>query len=205
MARIYAPNEAHNVEHGVTFVNGVAMVPDANTELIAWFEARGYGVVPGDVLFLWDYQTGDLLRKFAPYAGIDDVKDKSKKELVAGLETVFLDLMKIDISAYDDIVFPEGVLILDSNYIDGGKVDELTYENADAIKALLPDHVTATFAGGVKATVAITAWTDTDSYGDGSTVTNKDYKFTATLGAVPLPFAAAGVTVVVKVKVAAGG
>lgn len=210
MARIYAPNEAHNVEHGVTFINGVAMVPDENTELIAWFEARGYDVVPGDVLFLWDYQPGDLLRKFAPYAGITGVKEMSKKNLVAGLETVFISLMKIDIAKYDNIVFPEDVTVLDAdtNQIDGGAKADPIYESAAKIIALLPEQVTATFEGGAKATVEVTSWADTTGYDtdkDGTGLTAKDYVFTATLGTVPNPFDATGAAAVtVKVAISEG-
>lgn len=207
MARIYAPNEAHNVEFGVTFVNGVAMVPDANADLLDWFEHNGYEVVVGsDTLFIWDYLPGSMLRQFAPYAGITVNDDTTKKDLVEGLEAALFDLMKITIAAYDNIAFPEGVAVLDpdSNKIKGGPKATPIYESAAKIEELLPDQVTATFSNGIKATVDVSGWVDTDNYDTdkaGGGLTAKDYRFTATLGAVPLPFAAAGVTVVVKVNI----
>lgn len=190
MARIYAVNPDHTVDYGVDFINGAAAVPDANTTLVNWFIAKGYTVVPGsDTLSPWDYLTLEQLQVFAPYAGITPA-GMTKSALVAAIETALITLMKIEITAFDAIPA-----------IAAGKAGAAKYADAAAVKAVLPDYVTATFANGSKATVPVTAWTDTDTY---NAAVAASYTFTATLGSIPTPFAnTAGVTVAVEVVVAA--
>lgn len=190
MARIYSPNESHSCDYGVDFIFGVAAVPDADTNTIGWFQNKGYTVVSGsDTLSPWDMLPVEQLRIFAPYAGIDPTGMK-KSALVAAIETALITLMKIEIIAFDTI--PD---------IDGGTVAEPTFADADEVKAVLPDFVTATFENGSKATVPVEAWNDTDTYNAG--VAGK-YTFTATLGEIPTPFAnTATVTATVEVEVKA--
>lgn len=189
MARIYALNESHECDYGVDFVNGAAAVPDANTALVNWFVHNGYIVVPGsDTLSPWDLLPVEQLRIFAPYAGIDPA-GMTKATLVAAIETALITLMKIEIAEFDEI-----------DDIDGGTTADPVFEDADAVKAALPDYVTATFEGGIKATVPVTAWVDTDTYNAAAAAS---YTFTATLGPIPLPFAnTAEVTATVDVVVA---
>lgn len=190
MARIYALNENHNCNYGVDFFNGVGAVPDANTGLIAWFTAKGYTIVAGsDTLSPWDYLPMSELQMFAPYAGINPA-GMTKDVLVAAIETVLITLMKIEITAFDAIAD-----------VNGGTVATPTYVNAAAVIAALPTTVTATFAGGAKATVPVTTWVDTDTYNKAAAA---KYTFTATLGTLPLPFAnTAAVTATVEVEVKA--
>lgn len=190
MARIYALNEKHNCDYGVDFINGVAVVPDADTKVIAWFTAHGYTVVPGsDTLSPWDELPVEQLRIFAPFAGINPT-GMTKDLLVEAIETALITLMKIEILAFDAIA--------DMN---GGTVALPTYADANAVKAALPTTVTATFAGGAKATVPVAAWVDTDVYNKAAAA---KYTFTATLGTLPLPFAnTAAVTATVEVEVKA--
>ena len=187
MARIYSPNESHSCDYGVDFFNGAAAVPDANTNTIGWFQNKGYTVVSGsDTLSLWDMLPVEQLRIFAPYAGIDPT-GMPKAVLVAAIETALLTLMKIEITAFDAI--PD---------IDGGTTANPVFNDADAVKAVLPEFVTATFPNGSKATVPVTAWVDTDTY----KTTAGSYTFTAQLGTIPLPFTVAlGVTATVEVVV----
>lgn len=190
MARIYSLNETHNCDYGVDFVNGVAAVPDANTALIAWFDDNGYSVVSGsDTLSPWDLLPAEQLRIFAPYAGINPA-GLTKVQLVAAIETALISLMKIEITAFDAI--PD---------ISGGTLAEPLFGDKDEVVAVLPTSVTATFANGSKATVPVTAWVDTDTYN--KALAGK-YTFTATLGAIPTPFAnTAAVTATVEVEVKA--
>lgn len=190
MARIYALNEHHTCDYGVDFINGVAAVPDADTNTIAWFTDKHYTVIPGsDTLSPWDMLPVEQLRIFAPYAGIDPT-GMTKAVLVAAIETALITLMKIEITKFDTIAD-----------LDGGTVAEPVFADADAIKAILPDYVTATFANGSKATVPVTAWVDTDTY---SKLAAAKYTFTATLGDLPLPFAnTAAVTATIEVEVKA--
>ena len=178
MARIYSPNPGHSCDYGVDFINGVAAVSDDDAHLINYFTNKGYTVVAGsNKLSPWDYLTIEQLRVFAPYAGITP-GDNPKHELIRLIETTLLTLMKIEIAAFDDI--PD---------IDGGKAGDLTYADGDAVIAILPDFVTATFDNGLIATVPVTTWTNSDSYGSSSTAGK--YTFTATLGDIPLPFTVA--------------
>lgn len=190
MARVYSPNEDHSCDYGVDFIHGVAAVPDADTDLIAWFTHAGYTVVAGsDTLSPWDYLPVEQLRIFAPYAGIDP-EGLTKAQLVAAIEMALITLMKIEITAFDTI--PD---------IDGGTVAEPVFVDKDAVIAVLPTHVTATFVNGSKATVPVTAWADTDTYNNAVAA---KYTFTATLGTLPLPFAnTANVTATVEVEVKA--
>ena len=190
MARVYSPNEAHSCDYGVDFINGVAAVPDANTSSIAWFTAKGYTIVAGsDTLSPWDYLPMSELQMFAPYAGIDPT-GMAKDVLVAAIETALITLMKIEITQFDAIAD-----------VNGGTVATPVYANAAAVQAALPTTVTATFANGSKATVPVTAWVDTDTYNKAAAA---KYTFTATLGAIPLPFAnTAKVTATVEVEVKA--
>lgn len=188
MARIYSVNQNHNCDYGVDFYYGAAAVPDAETVLLAWFTAKGYTVVAGsDTLSPWDYLPVSELIKFAPYIGVDPA-GMTKAALVAAFETALITLMKIEITAFDAI--PD---------FNGGTVAEPVYADAAAVKAALPTHVTATFDDGIKATVPVAAWVDTDTY---SAAAAAKYTFTATLGTLPLPFAnTAAVTATVEVEV----
>jgi hypothetical protein len=190
MARIYAPNQHHNCDYGVDFINGVGAVPDANAALLAWFTAHGYLVVPGtDTLSPWDLLTLEQLQIFAPFAGIDPA-GMPKAVLVGAIETALITLMKIEITAFDAI--PD---------VDAGTLAEPVFANANEVIAALPSHVTATFPNGSRATVPVAAWVDTDTYNAGAAA---KYTFTATLGALPLPFAnTAVVTATVEVEVKA--
>lgn len=190
MARIYAPNEQHTCDYGVDFINGVAAVPDADVDTINWFLHHNYAVVPGsDTLSPWDYLTVEQLRIFAPYVGIAPA-GMTKRALVAGIEAALHSLMKIEITQFDAI--PD---------IDGGTTAEPRFADKNEVIAALPTVVTATFLTGLKATVPVTGWTDTDTYN--KTVAGK-YTFTATLGDIPLPFAnTANETATVEVEVKA--
>lgn len=190
MSRIYSINPHHSCDYGVDFYNGAAAVPAANTALIAWFTAKGYTVVAGsDTLSPWDYLTIEQLADFAPFMGIV-VAGKTKAQLVAAIETALITLMKIEITAFDAIAD-----------VAGGTTAAPVYANAAAVQAALPATVTATFAGGVKATVPVAAWVDTDTYNKAAAA---KYTFTATLGDLPLPFAnTAVVTATVEVEVKA--
>jgi hypothetical protein len=190
MARVYSLNEDHSCDYGYDFFNGAAAVPDADTDSIAWFTSKGYTVVPGsDTLSPWDYLSKAELETFAPYAGINPA-GMTKAQLIAAIETALITLMKIEITAFD--VIPD---------IDGGTIAEPVFADKDAVIAILPTHVTATFTGGSKATVPVTAWADTDTYNKGAAA---KYTFTATLGPIPTPFAnTAGVTATVEVEVKA--
>lgn len=190
MARVYSPNAGHNVDYGVDFYNGAAAVPDADAATLAWFTAKGYTVVEGsDQLSPWDYLPMDTLQTFAPYAGIVS-EGMTKQELVEAIETALITLMKIEITEFDALAD-----------IAGGDVAEPVYADAAAIQAILPDHVTATFDNGIKATVPVTEWVDTDNYNAAAAAS---YTFTATLGDIPLPFANTAVAAAtVEVVVAA--
>jgi len=192
MARIYSPNPGHSCDYGVDFINGVAAVSDDDAHLINYFRNKGYTVVAGsNQLSPWDHLTIEQLRVFAPYAGITP-GDNPKHELIRLIESTLLDLMKIEITAFDAI--PD---------IDGGKAGDLTYADAEAVIAILPKFVTATFENGLIATVPVTTWVNTDNYS--SSATAGEYTFTATLGSVPLPFKVAqGVVVSVELEVKAG-
>lgn len=190
MARIYAVNEQHSCDYGVDFIYGVAAVPDANTKLLAWFTANGYTVVTGsDTLSPWDLIPVEQLRIFAPYAGIAPA-GMTKSGLVAAIETALITLMKIEITEFDAI--PD---------VNGGTVAKPVFADKNAVIAALPTTVTATFENGSKATVPVTTWVDTDTYNNS---TAKKYTFTATLGAIPTPFAnTASATATVEVEVKA--
>ena len=146
MARIYALNESHNYDYAVDFINGAAAVPDADTDLVNWFTNHGYVVVAGsDTLSPWDLLSTAQLAIFAPYAGINPA-GMTKAVLVAAIETALITLMKIEITAFDAIAD-----------VDGGTVADPTYADAAAVQAALPAYVSATFAGGAKATVPVAA------------------------------------------------
>jgi hypothetical protein len=190
MARVYSPNPKHSCDYGVDFIYGAATVPDAETYLINYFLHKGYLVVPGaNLLSPWDLLPLEQLQIFAPYAGIDPT-GMTKAALVAAIETALLTLMKIEITAFDAIPA-----------VDGGTVADPTYANAAAVQAVLPTEVLATFPNGSQAVVPVAAWVDTDTY---NAAADASYTFTATLGALPLPFAnTAVVTATVEVVVGA--
>lgn len=190
MARVYAPNESHTCDYGVDFIHGVGIIPDSDTSIIAWFTDKGYTIVSGsNTLFLWDLLPVEQIRMFAPYTGVDPV-GKTKAQLVAAMETALITLMKIEITQFDAI--PD---------INGGTLAAPVYADADAVKEVLPDYVTATFTNGIKATVPVTAWVDTDTYDP--EIAGK-YTFTATLGTIPTPFTkASGAIASVEVEVKA--
>ena len=171
MARIYSDNESHSCNYGVDFINGAAVVPDAETEVIAWFTLKGYTVVPGvDALSHWDCLTKETLVNFAPAVGVDP-EGMTKAELVAAIEAQ-LALMKIDITAFDAIA-----------NVDGGTVAEPEYANAAAVIAALPDEANA---NNDAVAIPVTNWVDTDTY---NPAVAGSYTFTATLGDLPVPYA----------------
>lgn len=188
MARIYSVNQNHSCDYGVDFINGTAAVPDTDVNTIAWFTGKGYTVVAGSsVLSPWDYLTVEQLKTFTPYIAYDST-GKTKKEIVAAIETALITLMKIEITEFDAIA-----------NIDGGDTETPVYADKDAVIAALPTTVYATISDGIVAAVPVTTWVDTDTYNKAAAAS---YTFTATLGTLPLPFAnTAEVTATVEVVV----
>ena len=186
MARIYAPNESHNCDYGVDFYNGAAVVPDANTAVVAWFTAKGYTVVPlVDALSPWDYLKTEELAALAPYVGIAPT-GMTKAALVAAIEGQLV-LMKVEITAFDAI--PN---------LAAGTVATPVYADAAAVKAVLP---TSALCDAGTVAVPVAAWEDTDTY---DKTTAGSYTFTATLGTLPAPYAnTGGFTATIEVVVAA--
>ncbi|PKM69174.1 MAG: hypothetical protein CVU95_00910 [Firmicutes bacterium HGW-Firmicutes-2] len=185
MARIYSPSQSHSCDYGVDFINGVAVVPDADTDVLAWFTSKGYTVVTGkDVLSPWDYLKAEELAMFSAYAGINPT-GLTKLELVTQIESQ-LELMKIEITEFTAI-----------DNVDGGTVAVPTYADAAAVIAALPVLVECD-AGTVL--VPVTTWVDTDTY---DIETAGSYTFTATIGTLPVPYANTGAfTVTVEVIIA---
>ena len=186
MARVYSPNEDHSCDLGIDFFNGAAVVPDANAGLRAALVAKGYTVVAGkDALTALDYLTAAQLDALCPYLGIDPT-GKAKSAIVVEIETQ-LAAMKIEITAFTAIA-----------NVSAGTVAVPLFADAAAVKAALPTHVHCN-AGSVG--IPVTAWVDTDTF---DKTTAGSYTFTATLGALPVPYAntAAG-TATVEVVVGA--
>lgn len=178
MARIYAINQNHNCDYGVDFFNGVAAIPDDNYIALHWLEEKGYEIVQGiNKLMPWDYLTFEQLLEIAKYTSIVTT-DMTKQELVAAIETELISKMYIDIKVFDEI--PD---------INGGKVGDVEYADATAVKAALPDTVKSTFADGLVVTVPVSAWVDTDTYNAGVA---GSYTFTANLGTLPSPLTNSG-------------
>lgn len=190
MTRIYAPNTGYTTDHGVDFINGAAAVLDADIETIEWFQNNGFEIVAGSsVLSPWDRLTVEELNRFAPYASINTA-GMTKGQIVTAIETALITLMNYEITAFDAITD-----------LDGGSVATPTYANAAAVQAVLPAVVYATLAPGIVAAVPVTVWVDTDIY---DKTTAGSYTFTATLGALPTPYAnTAAVTAEIEVVVAA--
>ena len=186
MARIYSTDEGHTCDYGVDFINGVAVVPDANVGLIAEFTAKGYTSVAGkDALSALDYLTKAELVTLAPYFGVSPT-GKTKAQLVVAYEAQ-LAAMKIEITAFTAITA-----------VPAGTVAVPLFANAAAVKAALPTSVLCN-AGTVPVPVA--AWVDTDLFN--KTIAGS-YTFTAVLGALPTPYAnTAAVTATVEVVVGA--
>ena len=190
MTRIYAPNTGYTVDHGVDFFNGAAAVADTAIETIEWFQNNGFEIVAGSsILSPWDYLTVEELNAFAPYASINTA-GMTKGQIVTAIETALITLMNFEITAFDAIAD-----------LDGGSVATPTYANAAEVQAVLPATVSATLAPGIVAAVPVTAWVDSDTY---DKTTDGSYTFTATLGALPTPYAnTAAVTAEIEVVVAA--
>jgi hypothetical protein len=189
MARFYSDNPYHNYDGAtVDFVNGAAAVPLSDEVMIDWLTANGYTAVQGsDTLSPWDELTFDQLVRFAAYCGVD-ATDKTKQELVSAIETALITIAKYEITAFDEL-----------EDVDAGTVAAPTYADAAAVQAVLPARVKATLENGMVADVPVTAWADTDTYDN---TTAGSYTFTATLGAIPAPYAnAAAVTATVEVVV----
>lgn len=190
MARIYADNPDHNCDYAVDFVNGVAVVPAEQTVLIAWFTAKGYTIVQGsDTLSPWDKLTAAQIVEFAALCGIATA-GKTKQELVAAIETALITIAKYEIASFDALTARSA-----------GTVAVPLFVDAAAVKAALPTRVKATLANGMIADVPVSAWVDTDTFNKAAAAS---YTFTATLGALPVPYAntAAG-TATVEVVVGA--
>ncbi|MEI8200745.1 MAG: hypothetical protein WCG21_11845 [Eubacteriales bacterium] len=186
MARIYSVNEDHTCDLGIDFVNGAAVVPDADAGLRAALAAKGYTVVAGkDALTILDRLTADQLDALSAYVGVNPA-GKTKAAVVVEIETQ-LAAMKIEITAFTAI-----------GNVSAGTVAVPLFANAAAVKAALPTHVLCN-AGSVSVPVA--AWVDTDTFNKAAA---GSYTFTATLGALPAPYAntAAG-TATVEVVVGA--
>ena len=91
-------------------------MPDANTATLAWFTAKGFTVVTGsDTLSPWDHLPVETLRIFAPYVGID-ASGKTKNQLVSGIETALITLMKIEIEEFDAIANVDAGTTADPKY-----------------------------------------------------------------------------------------
>lgn len=89
MARIYALNETHNCDYGVDFINGAAAVPNAKTDVVAWFTAKGYVIdATKDELGFWAKLTTAQLLEFATERTIAGASEMNKKELVLAIEAV---------------------------------------------------------------------------------------------------------------------
>lgn len=87
MARVYSPNESHSCDFGVVFYNGCAVVPDANTALLADLTAKGYTVVTGSDSFgAFGKLTKTELIAIASGMGLTTT-DKTKAQLIALIET----------------------------------------------------------------------------------------------------------------------
>lgn len=186
MARVYSVNEDHTCDLGIDFINGAAVVPDADAGLRAALVAKGYTVVAGkDALTILDQLTAGQLDSLAAYVGVDPT-GKTKAAVVVEIETQ-LTAMKIEITVFTAIA-----------NVSAGTVAVPLFADAAAVKAALPTQVHCD-AGSVEVPVA--AWVDTDTFDKG---TAGSYTFTATLGALPAPYAntAAG-TATVEVVVGA--
>lgn len=186
MARIYSVNEEHTCDLGIDFVNGAAVVPDADAGLRAALVAKGYTVIAGkDALTTLDYLTATQLDALCLYLGIDPA-GKAKSAIVVEMETQ-LTAMKIEITAFTAIA-----------NVSAGTVAVPIFADAAAVIAVLPTHV---HCNAGSAEVPVTTWVDTDTF---DKTTAGSYTFTATLGTLPVPFAntAAG-TATVEVVVGA--
>lgn len=186
MARIYSINQDHSCDYGIDFINGVGVVPDANTGLIAQFTAKGYTSVAGkDALSPLDYLTKAQLVSLAAYFGVN-ATGKTKAQLIVEYETQ-LAAAKIEITAFTAI-----------DDVSAGTVAVPLFANATAVKAALP---TSVLCSAGSAEVPVTAWVDTDTFNKAAA---GSYTFTATLGALPAPYANTGVhTATVEVVVGA--
>ncbi|PKM65995.1 MAG: hypothetical protein CVU86_06995 [Firmicutes bacterium HGW-Firmicutes-11] len=185
--RIYAPNDAHESNYVVPFVEGVAALDDGDTKL-AWFTAKGYEIVSGTnrITPIDRLPFAELIR-LAPFVGVNPA-NKEKFELVALIEAAVKTVYKLTIAAFDAIA-----------NVSAGTVAVPLFADAAAVIAALPTSVKATLADGTVATVPVTTWVDTDTY---DPAVAASYTFTATLGTIPAPFATA-VTASVEVVVAA--
>ncbi len=191
MARIYADNPYHDYDGAtVDFVKGAAAVPSSNVVMTDWLTANGYTIIQGsDTLSPWDDLTFEQLVLFGAYCGID-VEGKTKQELVTAIETALISIAKYEIAAFDALAA-----------VSAGTVAAPLFADATAVKAALPTRVKATLANGMIADVPVSAWVDTDTFDKTAAAS---YTFTATLGAIPVPYAnTAAVTATVEVVVGA--
>lgn len=213
MAKIYAPNEDCTRDMGVEFINGVAVIPDTKTALIAWFVAQGYTSEDGDALLLWDYLPMAFLVEHAQYLGVNPAGMK-KHELVEELHEkanpLPVDPDKVVIVGFDAINLAVKVngdyVEIDDNGIDGGDTKTPVFANAAAVQAVLPDTVVAELSSGIKIIVAVEEWEDTDTYDAGAA---KSYAFTAQFNELPFeldddPQDPDALEVIVTVTVASG-
>lgn len=213
MAKIYAPNEDCTRDLGVEFINGVAVIPDAKTDLIAWFEDQGYTAEDGEALLLWDYLSMAFLAKHAQYLGVNPAGMK-KHELVVELHEkahpLPVDPDKVTIVGFDAInmvVKVNGDYIeIDANEIDGGDIKTPVFANAEAVQAVLPVTVVAELSSSIKIILAVEEWEDTDIYDVGAA---GDYTFTAQFDNLPFelddePASPDDLEVIVTIKVEQG-
>jgi hypothetical protein len=163
MAKIYAPNENYNCDYGVDFINGVAIVDDANVFVIERLTNAGYTVVPDvNALSVFDYMDAEELARFATYLNVD-ITGLTKHEIVLAFHDASEDL---------DIT---NILTTVSD-IDAGYFNAPTYADAAAIIAALPSTVNCETS---KATIVVDVdWADTDTY---TANVARSYTFTGTL------------------------
>ena len=83
--RIYAPNDAHESNYVVPFVEGVAALDDGDP-MLDWFTAKGYEIVSGTnrITPIDRVPMSELIR-LAPFVGVNPA-NKEKYELVALIE-----------------------------------------------------------------------------------------------------------------------
>ncbi len=172
MARIYSVNVNHNYKvGGVEFVNGVAVVEDTETEMLNYFENKGYEVITGDDSNLTELEKLNLeqLKEIAEELKI--VKNyTSKKEALT------------DIKGQSN-AFTIEITEFDVEDIDGGDTENPIFKDATEVIEALPQFVTANGAGTL---IEVDSWADTDNYNASVAGT---YTFTGTISELPEPYA----------------
>lgn len=215
--KIYAPNEDHTCDYGVDFFFGAGFTEDlAAADL---FEAKGYTVVENAAaLSEFDKLPTAVLKAFAEEFEVTLEEDATKKEivdaLIAAVGAAALDSLATALGldpaglTRDEVIEGvegqlEKIAIEITGFtaieaLDGGTAAEPAFADVDAVIAALPEKVYCD-AGTIP--VPVEAWVDTDTY---NAAAEGSYTFTATLGALPPPYAnTAAVTATVEVVIAA--